>query len=293
MEHEIIKNLVTKSINIKSNSPERIFEGILTVEVIDKDNEITAVKALSKTLLIWMDRGAPITDTHSNVIVGKGLNFMETTLQDGDNTYPAIKIVGKIYNHYKADDIIWEYLTSGKYKGLSWGGSMVSNKKPYIAKDGKYAMLLDDMENYEVAVCEDPVNPLALIVTTTEENGAERTIVCNEVGCSINKAELEEVKKPLNVAGKIVPDFEACEDRARSIGAKDPQAYCGAIQNKQEGNPMKKAGYEIAEQTGHLPSKIQDLGKFKEPKSPIKACKCEYLNSLKSILNELKNSRYI
>jgi hypothetical protein len=41
----------------------------------DKQGEITIVDELYKVLPVWMDRGAPISDTHSNRIIGKGINY--------------------------------------------------------------------------------------------------------------------------------------------------------------------------------------------------------------------------
>ena len=78
------RTLVTKSLETKSDSDERFFEGLLTVEMKDKQGEITIVDELYKVLPTWMDRGAPITDTHSNRVVGKGINFAKTEAQDAE-----------------------------------------------------------------------------------------------------------------------------------------------------------------------------------------------------------------
>ena len=103
------RTLVTKSLETKSDSDERFFEGLLTVEMKDKQGEITIVDELYKVLPTWMDRGAPITDTHSNRVVGKGINFAKTEAQDAEgNVYPAIKITGKIHKDYELDDDIWK-----------------------------------------------------------------------------------------------------------------------------------------------------------------------------------------
>ena len=63
-------------------SDERFFEGLLTVEMKDKQGEVTIVDELYKVLPIWMDRGAPISDTHSNRIIGKGINFARTSVRN-------------------------------------------------------------------------------------------------------------------------------------------------------------------------------------------------------------------
>ena len=198
MEQLFFRTLVTKGLMAKSDSDERFFEGILTVEMKDKQGEITIVDELYKVLPIWMDRGAPITDTHSNRVVGKGINFAKTTADDAEgNTYPAIKITGKIHKDYELDDDIWKKITNGTYKGLSFGGATKADREPVKMKDGSIAYALTDLEHYEVAVCEDPAVPLALITHTNPlskamiehedlGNGKMR-IKCNKFGCYVTK----------------------------------------------------------------------------------------------------------
>ena len=99
-EGYFINKLITKGFE-PINSDERFFEGFLTVEMKDKQGEVTIVNELYKVLPIWMDRGAPITDTHSNRVIGKGINYARTdfTANDGE-VYPAIKVTGKIFKNY-------------------------------------------------------------------------------------------------------------------------------------------------------------------------------------------------
>ena len=73
-EAVFFRNLTTKGLTAV-NSGERYFEGYLTVQVKDKQGEVTIVDELMKGLPVWIDRGAPISDTHSNRIIGKGINY--------------------------------------------------------------------------------------------------------------------------------------------------------------------------------------------------------------------------
>ena len=156
---------------------ERFFEGYLTIEMKDKQGEITLVDELYKVLPIWVDRGAPITDTHSNRVVGKGINFARAVYKDSDGAeYPAIKITGKIHKNYELDDDIWTKIKSGEYKGLSFGGATKSDRKPRVMKDGSVAYELKNLEHYEVAVCKDPAVPLALI---TDYNPLAKAVIPN------------------------------------------------------------------------------------------------------------------
>ena len=199
MDNIFFRTLITKSlVASKTDSDERFFEGVLTVEMKDKQGEITIVEELYKVLPIWMDRGAPITDTHSNRVVGKGINFAKTEVQDVDGTiYPAIKITGKIHKDYELDDDIWKKIKDGTYKGLSFGGATKADREPVKMKDGSIAYALTDLEHYEVAVCEDPAVPLALITHTNplskaviehEDLGNGNMLIkCDKFGCYVTK----------------------------------------------------------------------------------------------------------
>jgi len=204
-----IDKLVTKSLEILPDmaNGERFFEGYLTIEMKDKQGEITLVDELYKVLPIWVDRGAPITDTHSNRVVGKGINFARAVYKDGDGTeYPAIKITGKIHKNYELDDDIWTKIKSGEYKGLSFGGATKSDRKPRVMKDGSVAYELKNLEHYEVAVCKDPAVPLALITDynplakATIPNAKHRgdgsmVIQCDKFKCYVVKSETGDVEK--------------------------------------------------------------------------------------------------
>lgn len=189
--------IVTKSLQPVS-SEDRYFEGYLTVEMKDKQGEITIVDELYKVLPIWMDRGAPISDTHSNRIIGKGINYAKTVYKADDGSeYPAIKITGKIYKNYELDNDIWEKIKSGEYKGLSFGGATRTNRTPMRMKDGSVAYALKELEHYEVAVCREPAVPLALITDynpvakafadNSEERDGKLVIKCSKFGCYIDK----------------------------------------------------------------------------------------------------------
>ena len=201
MGNDIFFNqFVTKDLH-PIGGDQRFFEGYLTVQVKDKQGEITIVDELIKVLPIWMDRGAPISDTHSNRIIGKGISYAKTVYKsvEGDE-YPAIKITGKIHKDYHLDDEIWGKIKSGEYKGLSFGGATKADRTPKIMKDGSVAYELKSLEHYEVAVCKDPAVPLALItdynplakaITDNIERREDGKMVikCDKCGCTVDKSE--------------------------------------------------------------------------------------------------------
>ena len=200
MENDVFFNqFVTKSLH-PIDGAQRFFEGYLTVQVKDKQGEITIVDELIKVLPIWMDRGAPISDTHSNRIIGKGISYAKVDYKTKDGgTLPAIKITGKIHKDYHLDNEIWDKIKSGEYKGLSFGGATKANRTPKILKDGSVAYELKSLEHYEVAVCKDPAVPLALItdynplakaITDNVERREDGKMVIkrDKFGCTVEKS---------------------------------------------------------------------------------------------------------
>jgi hypothetical protein len=199
MENDIFFNqFVTKNLH-PIGGDQRFFEGYLTVQVKDKQGEITIVDELIKVLPIWMDRGAPISDTHSNRIIGKGISYAKVDYKTKEGELiPAIKITGKIHKDYHLDNEIWDKIKSGEYKGLSFGGATKANRTPKILKDGSVAYELKSLEHYEVAVCKDPAVPLALItdynplakaITDNVERREDGKMVikCSKFGCTVEK----------------------------------------------------------------------------------------------------------
>ena len=190
-------------------SDERYFEGLLTVQMKDKQGEITIVDELYKVLPIWIDRGAPISDTHSNRIVGKGINYSRTTVKNEQGEeLPAIKITGKIFKNYELDNVIWEKIKSKEYQGLSFGGATRSARSPIKMKDGSIAYALSDLEHYEVAVCKDPAVPMAIITdfnqiakstfNSFDRGDGKMVIQCDNMGCYVNKENEIKIQDPLD-----------------------------------------------------------------------------------------------
>jgi len=256
MSDEVFFNkMVTKGLEpIESDG--RFFEGYLTVQVKDKQGEVTIVDELYKVLPIWMDRGAPITDTHSNRVIGKGINFARSDYTDSDGSiYPAIKVTGKIYKDYELDNEIWRKIKSGEYKGLSFGGSTKTDREPMRMKDGSIAYSLSKLEHYEVAVCKDPAVPLAVI---TDINPiAKANMNCDHTGCYVTKPILGE------------PNFEAATRkvmRESDVPRKNAKRIVGAAENKKAvickdcGLPKKKAKKVLPDKSRGIMS-LSDQGR--------------------------------
>jgi len=233
-ERVFFNKLITKDLTA-TDSEQRFFEGYLTVEMVDRQNEITIVDELMKVLPIWMSRDAPISDTHSNRIVGKGINFMKTSITENGVNYPAIFIQGMIHKQYELDDEIWEKIKNGTYKGLSFGGATKSERVPITQSDGTTSYALKDLEQYEVAVCEEPAVPLALI---TQFNPIAKAIVaknkgkyiqrgqdevcirCNSFGCYVDKTSVDN-SIDIPVSDKSFQDTKIVDDSPQAEGLDD------------------------------------------------------------------------
>lgn len=230
MEDELyFSELVTKSLHPVQGEG-RFFEGYLTVQVKDKQGEITIVDELIKVLPIWMDRGAPISDTHSNRIIGKGISYSKDIYKSTDGAeYPCIKIIGKIHSNYELDNEIWKKIKSGEYKGLSFGGATKSNRTPKIMKDGSVAYELKNLEHYEVAVCKDPAVPLAVITDfnpiakamagNSEDRDGKMVIKCTKFGCYIGKADLSEADTFEEKVQKLIAEGKTREQAEKIVGS--------------------------------------------------------------------------
>ena len=286
-EGYFINKLITKGFEPIS-SDERFFEGFLTVEMKDKQGEVTIVNELYKVLPIWMDRGAPITDTHSNRVIGKGINYARTdfTATDGE-VYPAIKVTGKIFKNYDLDNEIWSKIKSGEYKGLSFGGATKADRTPMRMKDGSIAYALSSLEHYEVAVCKDPAVPLAVItdynplaksVLHTEKRGDKMVVkTCDNFGCFITKP------MPDGNGGK--GNFEHCESVNQD--KRDPSAFCGQIKHDTEDSnkaenltKYKIMGHEGQKcpfgDCGHKTGDMEDFKTHTNTEHPLRHGKGDY-----------------
>ena len=240
MEDKLYFNGFTTSLKSMENvkSEERYFEGLLTVQMKDKQGEITIVDELYKVLPVWMDRGAPISDTHSNRIVGKGINYSRTVVKnESGEELPAIKITGKIFKNYELDNVIWDKIKAGEYKGLSFGGATRTNRTPIVMKDGSIAYALKDLEHYEVAVCKDPAVPMALITdfnpiakahhSATDRGDGKMVIQCTKMGCYVDKAEIPQDQ--IQMGTKVEMEHTDDKDEAKKIAMdhlkEDPHYY--------------------------------------------------------------------
>ena len=237
MQINFLKEIVTKDISVISTE-DRIFEGIATVEMVDKQGEITARDALLKQFPIWMKRGAPIMDTHTNRHIGKGLNYSAIEVIDPNSKkkYYGIKIIAQIFKDNELDNQVWNYIKSGVYKGLSFGGSNRAEREPIKQADGSLAYKLNDLELYEMSVCPEPAVPLAVITDFNKvaksasmdelqkmdviEDGDRLLVKCRESRCFVLSGDPEEHIKNKQIIAKEDETFTQKSDQSADMVIK-------------------------------------------------------------------------
>jgi hypothetical protein len=277
------------------NEKDRIVRGWMSVEVKDRQGEIVPVDDLKRSLNIWMKRGAPIMDEHSNRHVGEALNWKEATHPDTQT--PGISIDYRIFDDYSTDDQVWKEIKSGKRKGLSMGGRALGKKeKKTDAVTGESAEKLSNIETYEVSSVREPANQFAL------------NEVVNLVAKSMNikKEDMEKLADKLNKEadllfkdlqnGYAVKDimkpfagfetFNECKIAQGKKGHSEESSnrICGFLQARSEGkkaytpdgahrhteeDPEGLHSHpEIESKVGEL--KSMEKGKYKEDKKQVR-----------------------
>lgn len=204
-------NFVTKSLVALDNG--RIFEGIATAQIVDKQGEMAIVDAFIKSIPKWLESGGFIIDWHSNRVVGKALGYEPVTLKEEftNTEIPAVKIKAEIFNRgYALDDEVWNNIKNGTYKGLSFGGAVRSGGRESVEVDGRLAYALKDIELYEISVCPSPVNPIAVITDFNMLAKAEGNKVCSSGTCyyEVLKADDDAVSEWISELHREHPDWK-------------------------------------------------------------------------------------
>ena len=157
---------ITKDLVIKSEE-ERTIQGIVTAEIVDKQGEITIRDALLKAIKKYMkNTNRSMSDTHTNRTVGQWNKAYPVEIVDlDDNKIAGIVVEGHIFKGTKMYDDIWNKIKAGIYRGLSFGGATNSDRVPVPQKDGKIAYQLKDLDVYEIAICQEPAVPWAIVTS--------------------------------------------------------------------------------------------------------------------------------
>ena len=139
---------------------DRIFCSWATVEMKDKAGELIPVEDVIKQQDVLMERNAPITDEHSNRVIGQTLAWK--VLEHPMSKTLGVLHLNKIFNHNEFDDQVWGEIQSGKRTGSSIGGFNTSESYQKDNVTNSDAKVLHGFHQFETASVFDPCNPLAL-----------------------------------------------------------------------------------------------------------------------------------
>ena len=214
----------------------RMVRGYASVEIKDSQGEIMPIKDLKRSMNIWMDRGGIITDSHSNRVVGKGLNWKE--VEHPKTKKPAILMDYKIHKDYSIDDQVWDEIKSGKRKGLSFGGRALDEPEIKRDKDGDGSVKeLSNLEAYEMASVEDPANKLAeniAINYLAKSNSDNNSKLLLE---DLKKGYKGDIKKPFGGFDSFSSCISAQKERGHSQDSSE--RICGFLKNRTEKSWME------------------------------------------------------
>jgi len=143
------------------NPDDRIIQGWGTVEVRDKQGELLPIEEFEKIMPIIMDRGGVLTDSHSNRVIGKILNYeIKTHPETGKK---GVFLTAKIFDDYPLDDEIWQAIKNGEYTGFSFGGRGKLKEIKFDEENMDATKILEHLEGYEFSIVKSPANPYAKI----------------------------------------------------------------------------------------------------------------------------------
>lgn len=206
----------------------RIFDFVITRPgVLDKENDVVPQAEIGEALDGWLIRDAPISDLHTNRIIGKGLRWYQAA--DG-----RIIARGIIHDDSRVSDEVWKKIVDGEYASVSIGGAAFE-KTP----NGQGGSNLNGLEIMEVAVCPKGMHQDANIL---DKNDLAKSFVLKADISALKKEEVVEEKKAgnwdtrysmLNAKGKARLD-----EYSRRIYGK----YFLDLDSEDQGRAIEQAG---------------------------------------------------
>lgn len=139
---------------------DRILVTWATVEMKDKAGEIIPVSDVVRQQDTLLERGGPISDTHTNKIIGKTMAYK--VMEHPDTNTMGILHLDKIFADNQLDDKVWNEIITGEKTGSSVGGFNTSQSMTRDPVTGEKAKVLEGFSHIETAMVDDPCNPMAL-----------------------------------------------------------------------------------------------------------------------------------
>lgn len=143
----------------------RIVGGYASVSIVDREGQKIPVFALKKAVFRFMQNifARPASVFHSDIQVGRVLPFW-TNPNTGETLKTEVTDTGWYSLVEVRDDIeiankVWDEIIKGNIKSFSIAGS--SKEKLQKQENGVSFEQINDLDIYEIAFCEVPVNSLS------------------------------------------------------------------------------------------------------------------------------------
>jgi len=228
---------------VVEQAQDRLYVSWASVEMKDNAGELIPIDDLVKQQETLLNRNGPITDEHSNRVIGQTLAYK--LMEHPETKSKGLLHLNRIFDDNELDDQVWKEITSNERKGSSVSGF---NKEVSRGKDpvtGEDVNVLEGFTHMETASVFDGCNPMALneafsVVAKSNRKayknfaGFDTLAECVEANTGVEddpvgycmlmgKKDKADVKKPF--AG--FDNFNACV--AQNQDKDNPQAYCAAI----------------------------------------------------------------
>lgn len=143
--------------SVVSKARDRVFCSWATVDVVDSQYEKIPIEDVIEQTENWIkNRGGVLLETHTPKIVGRVLSYK--ILKNEKTNTKGVIYLAIIYKGIKIDDVVWDKIQKGQYKGLSIGGVKdgVEYKENHTEIKG--------FKQFEASVCGAPANPYATFI---------------------------------------------------------------------------------------------------------------------------------
>ncbi len=222
-----------------TNAEDRIYASWASVDVRDRDGERIDIQDIIDDQEVLLRRGGPISDSHTNAIVGKTMAYKVLT-HPKSNTLGVMHL-NRIFSDNPADDLVWKETVSGERKGSSVGGISLQDRFEIEPDTGEMTRVRENFRQYETANVEDPSNPLSLheaVSAVAKSYKGNKLVKISAAEAVVLKGVLDRVQKPEELDRMVEailanPDFKPQEGRTREESAF-------AIAQSQLGKPVEK-----------------------------------------------------
>ena len=197
---------LTKIADFVDKAQERLYVSWASVDAKDSAGEHIPIQDIIKNqdILIYK-RGGPITDSHTNAVVGKTLAYKVLTHPETRTT--GVLHLNKIYNDNIVDDKVWKETQSGERTGSSVGGFSNPNESKYVSMGEDIVKRLGNFNQFETANVFEPCNEFATNVAVSQVAKGDKKMSEKEIEKQLEikkQAEEESTEKQ-----EVVEDSEA------------------------------------------------------------------------------------